>query len=107
MNLRGQTAVALLRSAADTIEERAAQYNGESDMFEQIAFVTALSIEKVFDVFIATKDARLSANPEHLDSLIDLLAYTALQHSYALPLDAHSHLKLRNLKELVLKDVYA
>jgi hypothetical protein len=82
MNNRNQKAVALLRKAADTIEQRAQEYRGVGDMFDSIADRADTDVEVVFNVLIGTKQARIDANPEHLDSYIDLLAYTALSYCH-------------------------
>ena len=82
MNSRNQKAVALLRKAADTIEQRSQEYRGAGDMFDGIADRADTDVDVVFNVLIGTKQARIDANPDHLDSYIDLLAYTALSYGH-------------------------
>jgi hypothetical protein len=82
MIFRNQRAVALLRKAADTIEQRAQEYLGVGDMFDVIADKADTDLEVVFRVLIGTKQARIDANPDHLDSYIDLIAYTALSYGH-------------------------
>ena len=74
-----QKAIRVLREAASTIEARARQYNGKGDMFDEIAASAGCDVSVIFAVLRGTKIARLNANPEHYDSLVDLIAYTALE----------------------------
>lgn len=74
-----QDACRILREAADIIEAREKQYNGHGDMFEHISELSDVGVSEVFDVWIATKQVRLIHTPGHHDSLVDLVAYTALK----------------------------
>lgn len=82
MTSRAILATVILRRAADAIEQRAKEYRGQGDMFEDIASESGLETHQVFDVLMAVKSVRLEANPEHKDSLIDLIAYHALSKAY-------------------------
>lgn len=78
MKDRSQYAVLLLRKAADTIEKRAVEYRNNGDMFDEISKKTNISVSDVFRVLIALKETRLESAHDHLDSIIDFIAYTAL-----------------------------
>lgn len=83
MSFRDQKAVALLRKAADTIEQRSQEYLGVGDMFDKIAEVAEVDVDTVFTVLTALKLIRIKSNAEHLDSYIDLIAYSALKYGEA------------------------
>jgi hypothetical protein len=68
--------------AADIIEERSKQYNGNSDMFEWIGREVAMDPTRVIEVLIGVKEARLHAAPDHLDSLVDMVGYRAIHAVY-------------------------
>ena len=80
MEPRGKTLATLMRKSADVLEQRAAEYAGQSDMFDEISQRSGLSLDEVFKVLIAVKEARLSANPKHHDSLVDLINYTGFKY---------------------------
>ncbi len=75
-------AAEILREAADTIEKRSGEYGGAGSMFDDVARLAEVNPRTAFDVFIAMKQVRLAYNPEHHDSLVDLVAYFALKSCY-------------------------
>jgi Domain of unknown function (DUF6378) len=73
----------LLEHAADLISRRRREYGEPVDVFEAIAkrwssiFRTEVSAAQVVLALIDVKLARLSSNPAHLDSQVDVAGYTA------------------------------
>ena len=76
----GKQTAEILRVCAGILEQRSDEYSGVSDMFDHISELSNVEVSKVFDVLKAVKLSRLVSNPEHTDSLIDLINYFALQH---------------------------
>jgi hypothetical protein len=73
----------LLEHAADLISRRRREYGEPVDVFEAIAkrwssiFRTEVSAAQVVLALIDVKLARLSSNPAHLDSQVDVAGYAA------------------------------
>ena len=73
----------VLRKAADTVEERRGSYGDTKKFFDSVAqhlnfLGYHLTPVEIIDVLRTIKAHRLTDNPNHLDSLIDLVAYTAM-----------------------------
>jgi hypothetical protein len=75
-----------LLTAARIIDQRGAEYGDMRETHERIARLfndmvpdVKLEAQHVAAVLIATKLARLFANPSHADSYVDLAAYTAFR----------------------------
>lgn len=83
-----ELAVIALRRAADTIEQRSKEYNGNSFMFQSIADKTHVTVDDVFNILIAIKKERLISNEKHTDSLVDMVAYQALHAVHSHPITA-------------------
>jgi hypothetical protein len=73
----------LLEHAAGLVTRRRREYGEPVDVFEAIAkrwssiFRTEVSAAQVVLALIDVKLARLSANPKHLDSQVDVAGYAA------------------------------
>ena len=73
----------LLRHAAGVIADRRALYGEPEDLFEQVArrwsFVlgTKVTAAQVALCLIDLKVARLTSDPRHLDSIVDVAGYAA------------------------------
>lgn len=82
MNENTNKVIETLEKAAAIIKERAEEYKGKSDMFFDIAEIAKVDVSQVFAVLKATKVARIIANPDHIDSLVDYVAYSAFEIVY-------------------------
>ena len=73
----------LLEHAADLVSRRRREYGEPVDVFEAIAkrwssvFGIQVSAAQVVLALIDVKLVRLSANPKHLDSQVDIAGYAA------------------------------
>ena len=73
----------LLEHAAELISRRRREYGEPVDVFEAIAkrwslvFGTKVTVAQVVIALLDVKLVRLSSNPEHLDSQIDVAGYAA------------------------------
>ena len=71
----------LLEHAADLVTRRRREYGEPVDVFEAIAkrwssvFRTEVSAPQVVIALIDVKLVRLSRNPKHLDSIMDIAGY--------------------------------
>ena len=74
----------LLEHAAGLVTRRRREYGEPVDVFEAIAkrwssvFRTEVSAAQVVIALLDVKLTRLSSNPKHLDSIIDLAGYAAI-----------------------------
>jgi Domain of unknown function (DUF6378) len=74
----------LLEHAADVVARRRHEYGEPVDVFEAIAkrwslvFGTTVSAPQVVLALLDVKLVRLSGNPRHLDSIIDVAGYAAV-----------------------------
>jgi Domain of unknown function (DUF6378) len=74
----------LLQHAADVVTGRRGEYGQAADLFEHIArrwsltLGTKVSPEQVVLCMIDLKLARLTRDPKHLDSQIDVAGYAAV-----------------------------
>jgi translation initiation factor 2 alpha subunit (eIF-2alpha) len=74
----------LLEHAADVVNRRRQEYGEPVDVFEAIAkrwssvFRTEVSAAQVVIALLDVKLARLSSNPKHLDSIVDIAGYAAM-----------------------------
>jgi hypothetical protein len=74
----------LLEHAAELVSRRRREYGEPVDVFEAIAkrwssaFRTKVSPPQVVIALIDVKLVRLSRNPKHLDSTIDIAGYAAI-----------------------------
>jgi len=59
--------------------DRQDDYGDYIDNVTTIAHKTGCSVLNVCDMLVALKETRLMHSPDHLDSSIDLIAYTALR----------------------------
>jgi hypothetical protein len=71
----------LLEQAADLVSRRRREYGEPVDVFDAIAqrwssiFRTQVNAAQVVLALLDVKLARLSANPKHLDSIMDIAGY--------------------------------
>jgi hypothetical protein len=78
------TAEQLLQHAADCVTARRREYGEPVDVFEAIAkrwslvFGTTVTAPQVVLALPDVKLVRLSGNPRHLDSIIDVAGYAAV-----------------------------
>jgi Domain of unknown function (DUF6378) len=74
----------LLEHAAGVVSRRRGEYGEPVDVFEAIAkrwslvFGTNVSAPQVVIALLDVKLVRLSANPKHLDSIVDVAGYAAV-----------------------------
>jgi len=72
-------AATLLREAADIIEgQRAVDYGSFTDNMAFAGDIAGLKPHGIARALIGVKAARLHYQPDHHDSMVDLLGYTAL-----------------------------
>ena len=73
----------LLEHAADLISRRRREYGEPVDVFEAVAkrwslvFGTKVTVAQVVIALLDVKLVRLSSNPAHLDSEVDVAGYAA------------------------------
>jgi hypothetical protein len=112
MTTTAEMAVNLLRKSADIIEERSKEYGGNSFMFRSAAERSGISIDDVFNVLMSIKEERLICAPDHTDSLVDLMAYSALKMTHRhintaaalLPRDERKHREMSDYSMKVAEE---
>lgn len=73
----------VLNSAIATLKDRGVQYGQEDLLFDKASRIASTMLDRVVTpyeiaiVHIATKLARMAANPDHMDSYIDSVNYIA------------------------------
>ena len=74
----------ILEHAADVVTRRRREYGDPGEVFEAVAkrwslvFGTDVSAAQVVIALLDVKLVRLSRNPKHLDSIIDVAGYAAV-----------------------------
>jgi len=80
MNKSSDMAAALLREAADLVAgPRADDYGDFLKNSERAAALANITPLQAADAMIGYKNARLIHTPDHHDSIVDKIAYTALR----------------------------
>jgi Domain of unknown function (DUF6378) len=79
----------ILHQAAKIVAQRRRQYGPPAEHFEQVAqrwsltIGTAVTPQDVLPCQLDLKLVRLAHDPEHRDSLVDLIGYSMLLHELA------------------------